>query len=246
MKKSLIASTEQAKGIISGSITMFYDLIRPQPVNEPMVLYCPKCNAVHEDVGEWFAREHKTHLCLSCNELFRPKDTPTTGIKPMYDIGAKVYIREKWIKGCIWDGESDMPPTEYMYFDTKSVYENDWHNENADDGIGNIPWKSASIMPKEAARTWIEITSVNCLRVQDVHRGDYIMLLSHMHDSIYGNILWLNYEDGYTWFENASDSYKSFHIKRYGQPSWDNNDYIFLYEFHLLNNKNEAIINSIN
>lgn len=46
----------------------------------PMLLACPVCHARHFDEGEWVVRPHRTHLCASCSNLFRPANVPTVGV----------------------------------------------------------------------------------------------------------------------------------------------------------------------
>lgn len=33
-------------------------------------LYCPHCGAQHFDINRWALKPHKTHLCLTCGEIF--------------------------------------------------------------------------------------------------------------------------------------------------------------------------------
>jgi predicted CXXCH cytochrome family protein len=33
-------------------------------------LECPHCHTPHYDIDEWALKPHRTHLCLSCGELF--------------------------------------------------------------------------------------------------------------------------------------------------------------------------------
>lgn len=45
-----------------------------------MVLLCPYCDAPHLDKGEWFTREHSTHLCSFCGNTWTPHPHPTVGV----------------------------------------------------------------------------------------------------------------------------------------------------------------------
>ena len=48
-----------------------------------IVTYCPDCNTLHIDEGEWRDRPHKTHLCAKCKKLWRPDDLNyTRGVAP--------------------------------------------------------------------------------------------------------------------------------------------------------------------
>lgn len=50
---------------------------------EQLILHCPKCGAQHVDEGEWATRPHKTHLCAACGHEWRPKGTPTVGVRAL-------------------------------------------------------------------------------------------------------------------------------------------------------------------
>jgi len=47
---------------------------------EPMLLFCPKCRAQHEDLGEFAVRPHRTHRCLFCEHEWRPFQYTTVGV----------------------------------------------------------------------------------------------------------------------------------------------------------------------
>lgn len=52
--------------------------IEDNPV--PVTIYCPKCETMHLDDGEWATRPHKTHLCLECGQEWRPFPYATVGV----------------------------------------------------------------------------------------------------------------------------------------------------------------------
>lgn len=49
-------------------------------MKKQLILYCPECKKQHLDKGEWFTKEHKTHLCEYCGVTWRPYDYPTVGV----------------------------------------------------------------------------------------------------------------------------------------------------------------------
>jgi hypothetical protein len=67
--------------------------IRP----ERLVLFCPRCGAQHEDLGEWAERPHRTHRCLFCENEWRPFPWTTVGVAmPPLEFAAwpAVLVRE--------------------------------------------------------------------------------------------------------------------------------------------------------
>lgn len=59
----------------------------PDPI--PMLLFCPACGMQHIDEGRW-AREivHRSHLCASCEHVWRQADVPTIGVAAITTEGA--------------------------------------------------------------------------------------------------------------------------------------------------------------
>ena len=49
-----------------------------EPVRKTM--YCPKCETMHLDEGEWETRPHKTHQCQGCGHEWRPFPFATVGV----------------------------------------------------------------------------------------------------------------------------------------------------------------------
>ena len=75
-----------------------------------------------------------------------------------------------------------------------------------------IHFKSAATMPREAARTWIEITEVKCLRFQD-------LTTEQANASLIGN--------------NAIERMQYAHRRH--KDIYEFNPFIFLYNFKLVN-----------
>lgn len=73
----------------------------------PMILFCPSCGVQHVDApaphkvmcsafvnlrnvctcGAWTNPPHRSHLCGSCNHVWRPADVPTTGVADIQTHG---------------------------------------------------------------------------------------------------------------------------------------------------------------
>ena len=60
----------------------FTDVVMKLDEPVPMILHCPKCKAQHIDRGVYATtRVHRTHLCSTCGELFKPFDYATVGVE---------------------------------------------------------------------------------------------------------------------------------------------------------------------
>lgn len=63
--------------------------LAPAPNEAPidMILHCPKCGMLHEDMpsGDWTNPPHKSHLCRvedgGCGTIWRPADVATNGVR---------------------------------------------------------------------------------------------------------------------------------------------------------------------
>lgn len=58
------------------------DIVEPfqvQPV--PMRLPCPSCGELHVDEGEFATKEHHTHACQFCGQVWRPALISTVGVR---------------------------------------------------------------------------------------------------------------------------------------------------------------------
>lgn len=65
-----------------------------------MILFCPKCGAQHIDLPEfvndlptdpvrdvWTNPPYRSHLCHSCNHIWRPSDVHTNGVAEIRSKG---------------------------------------------------------------------------------------------------------------------------------------------------------------
>lgn len=75
----------------------------------PVVIYCPACQSLHIDEGEWATRPHKTHQCQKCKLEWRPFPYATVGVasrkhyhKAMYDDLSGVLLEDCAICGESW------------------------------------------------------------------------------------------------------------------------------------------------
>lgn len=59
-----------------------------------MLLFCPKCGTQHIDEpgkgdSSWTNPPHRSHLCDSCNCVWRPADVPTNGVARITTKGSQ-------------------------------------------------------------------------------------------------------------------------------------------------------------
>lgn len=122
-----------------------------------------------------------------------------------YEIGQAIYLRE---------------PFKKLFFGDKPeiIYAAGIGKVDADI-MQNYKWTSAATMPKSAARTFIKIVSVQCKRMKEINADD-LDNLGYRGTLGYSPIWYQEYE------EQA--------IAKYGQPVWDNNPFIWIVNFELI------------
>lgn len=126
------------------------------------------------------------------------------GIKPPYQPGDILYVRETWKKA----------PNGYYYYE-------DWQR---DDIADVTKWKPSIHMPKEAARIWLKITDVSVERLQDITSEQI-----HKDGVEVEEPYVLNGEEKRYAFSRLWDStIKKSDIDRYG---WDANPWVWVIEF---------------
>lgn len=91
MKKSLIVTTDQYKGIIEGRVIIFYDVINPQPTIDEKNSRCPNCDSNVECEGEWSTVTKENQRCYSCKYEFKRLNYPGE-VFPIYNDGDFVNV----------------------------------------------------------------------------------------------------------------------------------------------------------
>ena len=167
-------------------------------------------------------------------EIFNKDFTTTTitnkyvdEVKPKYSVGDILWVREKWRHNDI--------PTGFPY------------HHYADDTIytdrDNEKWKPSLFMPKQACRLFLKITSVGVEKLQDISHEDakaegieYIDIEEPftMGYKLYGkhripDLLGRKAVTG-----TSIESYQTLWESINGQKSWDENPYVWVISFELL------------
>lgn len=165
MRTTYNATAEEAARLNRGEQTMIVTVVKPQPVHEAIIINCAECNEPHADTGEWFEKAHKTHLCLKCGHLFRPKDTPTTGIIAPYSPGQEIAVRETIVcnalGGAIYKAGGKVTMGRVLE-DNEYIHIDDIRQSR---DRGYIP---SIMMPRSACRTRLIAGDSLCVRAEEV------------------------------------------------------------------------------
>ena len=105
--------------------------------------------------------------------IIRPQPTAHYGaqcIKPPYQPGDILYVRETWERFECWNCEGDergncpKEPKKSVLDKTCGCY----MYRATDEISGDAKWHPSIHMPKEAARIWLKVTDVRVERLQDI------------------------------------------------------------------------------
>lgn len=145
-------------------------------------------------------------------------------IKPRYNVGDILYLKEpykKWTRGL-----SEGRHTSILY---KYGEETTCDKIGVDGSSYYTDWKNKLFMPASAARHFIKITAVRAERLQDISNEDCIKEGIVFDGSVYSNgfdnIKYLEPRAAYKALINSID----------GKDTWDNNPWVWVYDYTLCN-----------
>lgn len=145
--KPILFNTEMVKAILEGRKTVTRRVIKPRYRDD--------------EYGWTVCINSYTHL-VDDVAYTDGEGACTRSMKPPYQVGDILYIRETWCRGTdIWNCERTSP--EYFY-----------KEEFRDASAKDIKWKPSIHMPKEAARIFLKVTDVRVERLQDITEEDAI------------------------------------------------------------------------
>lgn len=176
--------------------------------------------------------------------IVKPQPTAHYGaqcIKPPYQPGDILYVRETWERFECWNCEGDergncpKEPKKSVLDKTCGCY----MYRATDEISGDAKWHPSIHMPKEAARIWLKVTDVRVERLQEITEEQACMEGTDPWDeACYENNGWHptfsdpdsggvpNMIEGFHKLWNST--IKKSDIDRYG---WNANPYVFVIEF---------------
>lgn len=156
--KPILFNTEMVQAILDGRKTCIRRLVKPQP------------------------NEKHTYPLSFVTDSTEKKEVGCFGfgideyggsiqyVKPPYQPGDILYVRETWERFECWNCEGDergncpKEPKKSVLDKTYGCY----MYRATDEISGDAKWKPSIHMPKEAARIWLKVTDVRVERLQDI------------------------------------------------------------------------------
>lgn len=139
---------------------------------------------------------------------------------PRYQVGDQLWVRETFFEA------RKCRQAPLFHFEPDFLYKADKAF------IGENKWKPSLFMPKEAARLWLEVTSVRCERLQDITDTDAIAegVESWFNESR-NVLLYKGYDSVLEEWYDARKSFISLWRNINGDESVKANPWVFVYEF---------------
>lgn len=141
-------------------------------------------------------------------------------IKPKFEIGDILWVRETW--QTTWNENKKS-------WDT--IYKADGGYWIDDDGI--MKWKPSIYMPKKRARIFLEVSNVRVERLRDISEDDAIaegIKKTWINDDI-KQCRFKNYINDGKGSKSPIDSFNSLWVSINGKDSWIANPWVWVYEF---------------
>lgn len=163
------------------------------------------------------------------NELLfetRDNNDASVFIKPRYNIGEILYLKEPYAYFALGNRES---VEVYRYGKTQK--EIDSYNDTHNCGGLVTDWKNKLFMPASAARHFIKITSVHAERLQNISNEDCIR-----EGIVFDGALYINGFDKIQYLEPRA-AYKALINSINGKNTWDNNPWVWVYDYELVDRK---------
>ncbi len=172
------------------------------------------------------------------NLLFEARDEndALVFIKPRYKVGDILYLKEpykKWTRGL-----SEGRHTSILY---KYGEETPCNKVGVDGSSYYTDWKNKLFMPAYAARHFIKITAVRAERLQDISNEDCIKEGIEEELNIHDGKQWFTYYNGTHSFETPHEAYKALINSIDGKDTWDNNPWVWVYDYTLCNREGVEI-----
>lgn len=171
--KPILFNTEMVKAILEGRKTVTRRCVKYKYSNTEMKIktdkYGTRLIEIQKDVeGETYGKypDGRTwHKLL-----------PFIEKKPPFKKGNILYVRETWCKGRIECGEE--PDGREALYISQCTGEDDYipyeYAKSREIGMDDVKWKPSIHMPKEAARIFLKVKSVNVERLQNITKDQIL------------------------------------------------------------------------
>ena len=222
----MLMSTPMVTAILNGTKTETRRIIKPQlPIySEKFPEIVPDWKMEFHDIIERFARLKHTYE-------FVTKSTGDKNIKSIIlDIPCKIVVNDIiWVRETFRPIEQDNGKPRYEYKATENINLLD-------------KWKPSLFMPKYACRIFLKCVSVHVERLHEIDEESAIkegVKVNHGGFELYTKEEMFKNNRNYA--KTAIESYKSLWKKINGKESWDENTFVWVYKFEVVERPNDFL-----
>jgi len=209
-EKPMLFSTLMVQALLKRQKTQTRRIINPQPIidTESGHVYA-KNNNVLLDIHKW--KDKMIELCD-------------------YSIGQTIWVRETFMNA---PNYPDMPEKYYYKASKSDQFLQEWKG----------CWKPSIFMPKDACRLFLTIKNIRIERLNEISEADAIAegiipLLQSNAQTQQEGLLFFDYSKNPKLFQDGltpQKSYKTLWEKINGNDSWEQNPYVYVYDFEIKN-----------
>lgn len=140
----------------------------------------------------------------------------------------KITLEKIWIpfpvdiNNILWVRETFCPVTIGYAYKADGVY------------IENSPawvWKPSIFMPKKACRIFLRLTNIRIERLNEISELDAIREGVEQFEGIYNEFAYKSYRHNHILLDSPIESYRTLWEKINGEKSWEENPFVWVYEF---------------
>lgn len=207
MEKPILFNTEMVKAILEGRKTQTRRVIKDGWLQE---IDFSKANKIMNTPP--FKKNNKWYYKIQC----AVDDTDCIELKPPYNIGDILWVRETWQK--IDNSLSpELDVNEYAY-----VYKASENGKAWEENMEGWTWKPSIHMPRAAARIFLKVTDVRLERLRDISISDIEKEGTNLKSLNTGE------EFGYAFQQLWASTLTKENYKKYG---WNDNPWVWVIEF---------------
>lgn len=163
---------------------------------------------------------------------------------PYGDRGDLIWVREAFLCGYEFD-ENDVPTDKERVWYRASNPDLRWFDGESDWPRENAPWKPSIHMPRWASRLTLRITDIRVERMQDISREDAIAEGIERCEWMYACDPWKNYipkQSPCRGFSYPPRSYQSLWESINGRESWEENPWVWVIEFEVIQANVDSVL----
>lgn len=217
--RPMLFSTPMVRALLDGRKTQTRRICTVQPIDGRDWKHSILVSTTDKDEKK---NEGKIHFVLRKNE-FTIEETDDRYFKPVAYVGEIIWVRESFLKHPI-PIEGYKYKADYTDIQLKSISKTP------------LKWKSSRFMPKSVCRLFLQVTNIRLEKLWDISETDAISEGIEIIERPKSTPMYKDYNLKGTMIGKSGpvQSYQSLWSIINGQNSWNENPYVWVYGFKLI------------